>query len=144
MEGRPDLDVAKTAGPPRRVARRVTFYIAGLGVLLTLALWLSGRPEWAEGSAAGAALALVNWLLMQWIVGRVIGGAVQRQAGLMLVLVAKMGALMALVYALIRYEVVHAPGFLVGLGALFGGVIVGSLHQLLSGKPAEGRSDASR
>lgn len=121
----------------KQVADRMSAAVAAMAIALTaIAFFVSGL-SFAIGTAAGGAVAVANWLLIQWIVGRVTGGSTRSQAGFMLLLVAKMGALMALVYLVLSRGWVQPVAFAVGISALFGGLLAGSVLYLAHEKAAE-------
>jgi hypothetical protein len=101
--------------------------VAAMGIVLTVIAFFISGETFAIGTAVGAAVAVANWMLIQWIVGRVTGGSTRSQAGFMLLLVAKMGALMALVYVVLSNEWVQPIAFALGISALFGGLLAGSV-----------------
>lgn len=114
----------------KQVADRMSAAVAAMGVLLTVIAFLVSGSEFAVGTGVGAAVAVANWMLIQWIVGRVTGGSTRSQAGFMLLLVAKMGALMALVYVVLSQGWVQPIAFALGISALFGGLLAGSVLYL--------------
>ncbi|MGD8858656.1 MAG: hypothetical protein PVI30_01500 [Myxococcales bacterium] len=128
----------------RAVAERLTWVIAGLGLVTTLGM----IPLWgvaaARSTLVGAVLGVANWVALRYIVARVVGGSVQRQAGFMFVLMLKMGALAALCFLLIRAQVVSPLPFLIGLSTLVVGAIGGSLVQILNAPEQSERHDAAR
>lgn len=114
---------------------RTPFYIAGLGGLATVGTYLVEGAWLGVSAAAGAIVAVVNWYLYRWIIDRVMRGNLRQQSVLMLLLVAKMGALMALIYFLISRHWVDAVGFVIGISALVAGLFIGSVRYLTSGAP---------
>lgn len=114
----------------KQVADRMSAAVAAMGFAVTaIAFFVSGL-EFAVGAGVGATVAVANWMLIQWIVGRVTGGSTRSQAGFMLLLVAKMGALMALVYVVLSRGWVQPIAFALGISALFGGLLAGSVLYL--------------
>jgi hypothetical protein len=129
----------------RAVAERLTWVIAGLGLVTTVAVYPLWGMAAARSTLVGAVLGLANWIALRYIVGRVVGGSVQRQAGFMFVLVIKMGALAALCFLLIRAQVVSPLPFLLGLSTLVVGAIGGSLVHILNNTPEQSEHhDAAR
>jgi hypothetical protein len=86
-------------------------------------------------AATGAFLAVVNWYIYRWIINRVMRGNLRQQSVLMLLLVVKMGALMALIYYLISRHWVDAVGFIIGISALVAGLFMSSVRYLTSNAP---------
>jgi hypothetical protein len=117
----------------RSTVEHMAVYIAGLGALAALATYFVAGSWMGASAAIGAVLAIANWHLYRWIVGRVTRGSVRQQSALMLLLVVKMGALMALVYFLISRHFVEPIGFMIGISALAVGMVAGSVHYLVSG-----------
>jgi hypothetical protein len=118
-------------------ADRMNVGVAATGVALSAIAFLVAGPAFGLGTAVGAIVALANWSVIQWIVGRVTGGTTRSQAGFMLLLVAKMGALMALVYVVLSRGWIQPIAFAVGMSALFGGLIAGSVLYLGGERTAE-------
>src|SRR5262245_52822695 len=99
----------------RSAVERVTWFILGLGAAVTIAAYgLAGR-EAAVSTAAGSAVAVANWSLLRFIVARVVSGTVKNQAAFGFVLVAKMGALMGLIFVLLHSGLVQSIPFVVGV-----------------------------
>lgn len=121
----------------KQIADRMSAAVAAMGVALTVIAFLVSGASFASGTAVGAAVALANWLLIQWIVGRVTSGTTRRQTAFMFLLVGKMGALIALVYVVLSQGWVQPIAFAVGISALFGGLLAGSVLYLGGEKAAE-------
>jgi hypothetical protein len=110
---------------------RLTWFILGLGLVVTAVVyvWL-GRAA-AQSAAVGAVVALCNWYLLRVIVARVVSGNMRSQAKFSLLLVAKMGALMGLVLVLIRSGLVQPVAFTAGLSSLVVGALLGCFVHIL-------------
>lgn len=121
----------------RQLAARLTWFIAGFGVLAVVLMLVRSGVDAATSAAAGAAVALGNWFLLRLIVDRVIGGSVQKQAGLSFLLIAKMGGLIGLVFLLLRSGYVQVVPFTIGVSSLMAGAIFGSFLYVLTAKPVE-------
>jgi hypothetical protein len=109
--------------------------IAGLGASAAAITYFAAGAWMGVSAAVGAFLAIFNWYLYRWIIGRVMRGNVRQQSVLMLILVVKMGALMALIYYIISRQWVDPVGFLIGISALVAGLMVSSVRHLTSGGP---------
>ena len=129
----------------RAAAERLTWFIAALGAVVTVAV-TAAQGAWAGASAAaGVAIALANWFVLRLLVDRLLGGSIQRQAGLAIVLIAKMGAFMAGVYVLLSGGYVLPIPFTLGVSSLMAGPLLGSLlHVLFTPKTESERPDAAR
>lgn len=129
----------------RAAAERLTWFIAALGAVVSVAVTAT-QGAWAGASAAaGAAVALANWLVLKLLVDRLLGGSIQRQAGLAIVLIAKMGAFMGAVYLLLMGDYVQPIPFTLGVSTLMAGPLLGSLlHVLITPKTESERPDAAR
>lgn len=104
--------------------------VAAAVVVLAFALWGQTR---GFAAALGAGLAVGNWFALRWLAGRlVLGGA--RSIGLSLLLIAKIGLLMAIVFVLINRVQVDPIGLAFGLGVLFIGPVLAGL--LTAGRSA--------
>jgi hypothetical protein len=91
------------------------------------------------------AVALANWDALKLLVDRLLGGSIQRQAALAVVLIAKMGAFMGAVYILLQGGYVLPIPFTLGVSTLMVGPLLGSLvHVLFSPKAESERPDAAR
>jgi hypothetical protein len=123
----------------KQAADRMSAAVAAMGVALTAITFVVSGESFALGTGVGAAIAVANWMLIQWIVGRVTGGTTRGQAAFMLLLVAKMGALMALVYVVLSRGWVQPIAFAVGMSALFGGLLAGSVLYLGGENAAENK-----
>ncbi|HEY3358145.1 MAG TPA: ATP synthase subunit I, partial [Polyangia bacterium] len=88
----------------RRI-ERLNLVLAGVLCAASLVFW---RRDVALGTALGAGLAVVNFWAIRRVTAHVLAGVSQRkQLLLMSLLVAKMTALIGLVYVIIRYAPVH-------------------------------------
>jgi peptidoglycan biosynthesis protein MviN/MurJ (putative lipid II flippase) len=114
---------------------KTPFLIAGLGALATVVTYFVAGAWLGVSAAAGAIVAVANWYVYRWIIDRVIRGNVRQQSALMLLLVGKMGALMALIYLLISRHWVDAVGFVIGISALVAGLFIGSVRYLTNSGP---------
>jgi hypothetical protein len=123
----------------RSAVERVTWFILGLGAAATIAAYAMGGRHAAASAAAGAAVAVANWLLLRFIVSRVVSGTVKNQAAFSFVLVAKMGALMGIIFVVLRSGLVQSIPFTVGVSTLVVGSLVGSLVSVLTAPAAEGK-----
>jgi hypothetical protein len=122
---------------------RLTWFILGLGLVVTAVVyaWL-GRAA-AQSAAVGAGVALCNWYLLRFIVARVVSGNVRSQAKFSLLLVAKMGALMGLVLVLIRGGLVQPVAFTAGLSSLVVGALLGCFVHILRAPVSTGATETS-
>jgi hypothetical protein len=103
---------------------RLLLVIAAGFVALAFGMWGVTR-----GLAAliGATLSVLNWLALRWLTERIAKTEGQSKGGASLLLVAKMGLLMALVYILIQRLNVDPIGLAFGLGVLFIGPVLTAL-----------------
>lgn len=118
----------------RAALDRTTVAVGAIGVISSLVALVVAGVWVGFSTAAGAALALGNFYIYRWVAGRITGGNIRRQSALSLLLVAKMGALMGLVYLLIARHWVDPLGFIVGLSALVLGLLAGSILYLNRGQ----------
>jgi hypothetical protein len=103
---------------------RPLLLIAAIVVVLAFALW--GR-ERGVAALLGSTLSVANWFALRWLAGRLAERSDGQSAGLSLLLIAKIGALMAIVYLLIHRVGVDAVGLAFGLGVLFVGPVLAGL-----------------
>jgi hypothetical protein len=103
------------------------------GYLTLLAMGIAGAcygvwgAERGSAAAIGGALSVVNMLSLRWMVNRMMAATDRQRAGLSLLLVAKMGALIAVVVLLINHLSVEPIGLMLGLSVLFVGPVLGGL-----------------
>src|SRR5262245_2261503 len=121
----------------RSASARLTWFIAGFGVLAIAIMAALRGVDGAVSATAGSAVALGNWFLLRLIVDRVVGGTVRKQVGLSFLLITKMGALIAMVFLLLRSGLVQVIPFTAGVSSLMAGAIVGSFVHVLTAKPVE-------
>jgi len=108
------------------ILNRITIYIAAFGAVLSAFAFLVAGPVTGVGAVVGASIALLNWAALRWVISRVRRGNTRTRAGLMVLLVLKMAALIALSWALITRWDVDAVGFAIGTSSLVAGVLLGS------------------
>ena len=108
------------------ILNRITIYIAAFGALLSAFAFLVAGPVTGVGAVVGASIALLNWLALRWVISRVRRGSTRTRTGLMILLVLKMAALIALSWALITRWDVDALGFAIGTSSLVAGLLLGS------------------
>jgi hypothetical protein len=114
---------------------RITTYVAGLGVLLTAGAFLVSASV-GVGALAGAAVSIVDFLAIRWIAARMMAAGEKARAVLALVLVGKMALLLGGCAAILFVGHVSALGFMVGIGAMVLGVLLGGVHGHLSAPDA--------
>ena len=95
---------------------RVLPLIAILIAAVTFAVWGLDR-----GIAAfvGGAVSVLNWTALRWLTRRIMAGRPEQRVGLTLLLMLKMGALMAVVFILIHKLALDPIGLVLGLATLF-------------------------
>jgi hypothetical protein len=120
---------------------RITSYVAALGVLLTGVSFAWSVPV-GTGALAGATIAVADWLVTAFLGRRLLAAAEKARTVISLALVAKMGLVLAACAAVLVLTRVHPGGFLVGVSALFGGIVAGSLHGSLSTAPVAATSES--
>jgi len=109
-----------------RLLDRITLSVAVAGVVLASLAWLLAGATVGLGAAVGAGVALANWLVLRWVMGRLMRGTTRSRSGLMVLLALKMGALMAVCWVLVAVLGVDPVGFAIGMGALVFGVVAGA------------------
>jgi hypothetical protein len=111
-----------TSAATQRMTRPLLL-IAAIVVVSAFALWGSTR---GVAALVGAALAVGNWFALRWLSARLVSGN-SRGAALGLLLVAKVGLLMAIVFVLISTVQLDPVGLVFGLSVLFVGPVLASL-----------------
>lgn len=114
----------------KQTIERITKWVVGLALPLVVVAFLVGGAPTAIGAIAGAALSVVNVLALRWFVTRILAAGDRARAVLMLLLVVKMSAILAIATFLL--SVVDALGFTIGFAAFVGGVLIGALHSQLT------------
>jgi hypothetical protein len=117
---------------------RPLLLIAASVTCLAFALWGAQR---GAAAAVGAVLSVMNWFVLRWLVSRMFSGG--NKAALGGLLMAKIGALIAVVFILISRVKLDPIGLAFGLGVLFVGPAVAGLLANNSSRAASGRSTAS-
>jgi hypothetical protein len=107
---------------------RPLLLIAASVTCVAFAIWGAQR---GQAAAIGAGLSVVNWFVLRWLVSRMFDGG--NKAALGLLLMAKIGALIAVVYVLISRLQIDPIGLAFGLGVLFVGPAVAGLLANASG-----------
>lgn len=120
---------------PSETAHRLSIHISALGVLLTCGVLVAWGSWPSLSTSIGALMGLVNWHLLKWIVARLISGETRDQVRFMAIVLLKMGAFMLTAYGLLALGAVEPLPFTIGLGALPGGLLLGSFQYILFGKP---------
>jgi hypothetical protein len=115
----------------------MTVFVALLGLAISLAEFVVGGAHAGVSSAAGAALALANFLLLRTIVQKIVTGDMHRKLPVVALLFFKMGAVMALVSLMILREWVAPIPFTIGLSSLAVGLIANSLLTQREGRQSE-------
>ena len=103
---------------------RPLLLIAAIVVVLAFALWGAER---GVAALLGAALSVANWFALRWLAARMAARSDGQSAALSLLLIAKIAALMAIVFVLINRVGVDAVGLAFGLGVLFVGPVLAGL-----------------
>jgi hypothetical protein len=98
--------------------------LAAILVSAAFAMWDSAR---GLAALAGAIVGVANWFSLSWLMGRLVLAKQAQRAAISLLLVAKIGLLMAIVYVLVRHLRLDAVGLLWGLSVLFLGPVVSVL-----------------
>lgn len=118
----------------RNSSHSLTGVLALLGIGITLACWGAWGAERGAAAAIGSALSVLNWVSLRFLVGRILSAESASRAGFSLLLVAKMGALMGVLFLLMQHFAVEPLGLVLGLGVLFVGPVLGAL--MLGGEQA--------
>jgi hypothetical protein len=121
----------------RSSSHRLTWFVLGLGLTATAVVSVRMGAKAGLSSGLGVALALANWYLLRVIVGRVTGGAVRGYGRFIFLLMVKMGALLGLIFVLLRSGLVQPLPFTVGISSLAIGVLLGSFVHALTAPAVE-------
>lgn len=114
-----------------RTIDRITTYVAAFGVLLSvLAFFVS--TEVGIGALAGASIAIGDWLFTRLLGAKLLAAGDRGRTVLSLALVSKMALVLGACGAVLWTNRISPLGFMIGIGAMVLGVIVGGLHESLS------------
>jgi hypothetical protein len=112
-----------TMSAPTQRMTRPLLLIAAIVVVSAFTLWGQTR---GVAALVGASLSVANWFALRWLSARLVGAGA-RGATLGLLLIAKIGLLMAIVFVLINRVQLDPLGIAFGLGVLFVGPVLASL-----------------
>jgi len=121
----------------RSSSHRLTWFVLALGLAATAAIFVRMGAKAGLSSGLGVALALANWYLLRVIVGRVTSGAVRGYGRFVFLLMVKMGALLGVIFVLLRSGLVQPLPFTVGISSLAIGVLLGSFVHVLTAPAVE-------
>lgn len=125
----------------RRTLRRITLFIAGASVLLTLVTLVFGGVTMGIGAAVGGCVAVANWLAMPWLGERLLRANGRGRVVWGLLLGVKMAALLGIVALILSTGLVDPTGFTVGLSGLVLGALAGAFHFTTSGGSTAAREE---
>lgn len=117
--------------------RRITAYVVGASVLLAAIAFALGGMHMGIGAMVGGGVAIANWFAMRWVAQRLLNASDQGKAIWGTLLALKMGALLAITWAILSTGVVDPTGFTIGLSGLVLGALGGALHTATSARPAD-------
>jgi hypothetical protein len=110
-----------------KLSERITQVVAIAGAALVLLAFVLWGAQGALGAFAGALVAMANWGVIRWVALRVTGQHVRSGGRLYLLLGLKTAALMGVCWLLLTEVAIHPKGFMIGIGALVIGIVVGPL-----------------
>lgn len=113
-----------------RIIDTISRWVGGSTLPLVMIAFASGGVECMLGAVAGASLAVFNWTVMRWVASALVSRG-DRGVGLMVVLVAKIGFVLAGAAVLLR--IFDATGLILGVSALVTGLFGGALHLHFNG-----------
>jgi hypothetical protein len=127
----------------RKAIERMTAWMRGLVLPIVLVAFLSFGADAAIGAAIGGAIALANWAVITWVARRLLAlegfeGRQQMVAGLLLVKV--LGVLAILAIAMRLFDV---RGLLLGVSTMFLGVVAGAIHTQVRSGDADASADTT-
>jgi hypothetical protein len=106
---------------------RISRTMLALAVAISVLGFVNGGMDRGMAATVGALVSVVNWLALRWFAGRIMVGEGAARALASVLIVAKIGLLMAIVYVLINVWHLEPVGLCLGLSVLFFGPIVGGL-----------------
>jgi hypothetical protein len=114
--------------PDRRTLQRITLYIVGASVLLTVATFVLGGVTMGLGAVVGGIVAVGNWLAMRFVGERLMVANDKGRLVWSVLLALKMAALLGIVALILSTGLVDPTGFTVGLSGLVFGALAGAFH----------------
>ncbi len=99
----------------QRTARALPL-IALLIASLVFAIWGMDR---AVGALVGGSVSVINWVSLRWLTKRIMGARPDQRLALSMLLIMKMGLLMAIVFILVHKLALDPIGLVLGLSTLF-------------------------
>ena len=118
--------------PDANTMRRITGYVVGASALLALAATVFGGVELGVAATVGGVFSVVNWVAMRWLGRRLIVANERGKAVWGLLLAAKMGISLIVVWAILSTGVIDPIGFVIGLSGLVFGILAGTFHAALT------------
>jgi len=116
---------------------RITTYVAAFGVLLS-ALAFAMSVDVGIGALAGATIAIADWVVTRFLGARILAAGERGRTVLSLALVSKMALVLGACGLVLWSNRVSPLGFMIGIGAMVLGVIVGGLHETFASSSNEG------
>ncbi|MBK8170026.1 MAG: hypothetical protein IPK60_06745 [Sandaracinaceae bacterium] len=110
-----------------RSLNRISLVVIACAAALPVVAWVALGLSVFIGAEVGAVLSVANWFSLRYIIKKVQTGTTRTQTGLMMLLIGKMFALLAIVGVLLINKMVNATGFAIGVSSLVLGVLLGSL-----------------
>jgi hypothetical protein len=106
------------------IVSRTSRTLLVLGAAVAGLAFLVAGERVAAGALVGALVALVNFQALGWIVRRLVRGETRGRATPSILLVLKMGVLIAVAWALVVRFGVDSLGLMIGLGTLVGAILL--------------------
>jgi hypothetical protein len=112
----------------RRTLQRLTVYVLGASLVLTLIAFGIGGMDTGLGALVGAAFGSLNWIGMRWLAQRLMNANSSGRAVWGGLLVLKMALTLGVTWAILATGVVHPLGFAIGLSGLVLGLLLGAFR----------------
>ena len=113
--------------------RRITLWVVASSVALTVLTFVAFGADRGFGAAIGGLVAVINWLGMRWVGGRLLKASDKGKAIWGTLLAVKMGAILGVVWAILSTGHVDAMGFAIGMSGLVLGILAGAFHLAAAG-----------
>ena len=121
----------------KKALERTTYYVIGASITLTVLAFVFGGLDIGLGAAAGGLVAVVNWLAMRWIGGRLTVANQRGKATWGSLLAMKMAAVLVVVWLILKSGAIAPLGFIIGMSGFVLGVILGGLHHGAEADPVK-------
>lgn len=109
------------------VSLRISRTLFALAAAVSALAFVNGGVDRGLAACLGAGLSLANWFALRWLGARIMQGQGALRALVSMLLVGKIGLLVAIVFVLVNTLGLDPIGLCLGLSVLFFGPVLGAL-----------------